>query len=102
MTVAEAQQRVSSQEFTYWRAFHRINPIGSVRSDYHAALIAFTIAKAQGSKKKPLKFDDFILQFRKKRRPSVEELTSKLMAWAGAYSTNGNNQHPGSIDPRQG
>lgn len=89
MTVAEAQQRVSSSEFTYWKAFHRINPIGSVRDDYHAAQVAWMIAKTHSGKGRGPKFENFILKFKGREKPSVEKLTANLMTWMNLY--NGSN-----------
>jgi hypothetical protein len=88
MTVAEAQQRVSSGEFTYWKAFHRINPIGEVRGDMQAALIAYTIAQANTGKGKKPKFKDFVLNFKGRERPTAEQLEAKLMTWARVYNAN--------------
>lgn len=88
MSVAEAQQRISSSEFTYWKAFHRINPIGEARGDLQAALIAYTIAQAHSGKGKKVKFKNFVLNFRGRERPTPEQLQAKLMSWMGAYNAN--------------
>ncbi len=72
-----------------WKAFHRINPIGEYRGDLQAALIAFTFAQAHKPKGKKLKFDDFVLNFKGRKLPTLEALEAKLMAWAGV--SNGSN-----------
>lgn len=86
MTVAEAHTRISSQEFTHWKAFHRFNPIGGVRGDLQAAQVSFVVASANSGKGNRPKFKDFILNFRGRVRPTVEELTAKLMGWVGSYN----------------
>jgi hypothetical protein len=83
-------------EFTHWKAFHRINPIGEVREDYRSAMIAYMIAAAHAGKNNKLKMQDFLLfeRNRRKRRRSPEELQAYLMAFMGVH--NGRNQHTGS------
>ena len=61
MSVREAQERIEADEFTYWLAYNRLDPIGSERGDYQTALIAHTTASVHSKKK--LKFDDFLLKF---------------------------------------
>lgn len=66
MGVREAQERIDSDEFTYWLAYHQLDPIGNERADYQSALIAHTVASAH-SKKRP-KFDDFVLKFGEEKK----------------------------------
>ena len=61
MPVREAQERIDSQEFTYWMAYNNLDPIGNDRGDYQTALVAHTVASAHS--KKRLKLDDFVLKF---------------------------------------
>lgn len=67
MSVRECQERVDGDEFTYWKAYNQIDPIGNERQDYQAALVAYTTASAAGGKKK-YKFNDFLLNFDKPKR----------------------------------
>jgi len=62
MSVREAQERIDSDEFTYWLAYNNLSPIGRERGDYQTALVAYTVASAHSGKKKP-KFDDYVLKF---------------------------------------
>lgn len=39
---------LSSVELTYWRAFDELQPIGDVRNEVHAAMIAATIRNSAG------------------------------------------------------
>ena len=66
MGVREAQERIDADEFTYWMAYNRLDPIGNERGDYQTALVAHTVASTQSKKK--LKFDDFILKFGERKR----------------------------------
>jgi len=54
---------MSSQEFTQWIAYNNLDPIGDVRQDYNAALIARTIAQVNAKKGKVYKLEDFKLDF---------------------------------------
>lgn len=67
-----------------WKAFHRINPIGGYRGDLQSALVAYTFAQAHKPKGKKLKFADFVLNFKGRQLPTLEELEAKLMAWVGS------------------
>ena len=71
MSVREAQERIDSEEFTYWQAYNRLDPIGNERKDYHAALIAHTVASVHSKKK--LKFDDFVLKFDPKKKTGMTD-----------------------------
>lgn len=58
----EVIDRVSSEEFTYWLAFYRLEPWGCDPDDWRAALVASVTANAAGGKKggKPFKTSEFI------------------------------------------
>lgn len=51
----------SSAELAEWIAFDQLEPIGPVRGDYQAALIARTVASQYA--KKPPKIEDFLIRF---------------------------------------
>lgn len=61
--VRELQERISSEEFTYWIAYDRLDPIGNLHQDYNAALVALTTAQVHAKKGKKLKIQDFVLDF---------------------------------------
>ena len=77
--MAEAQRWISSREFAEWQAFDRISPIGDIRSDWQAALIASTVARVFGSKGKH-RIDDFLLRFGPRELPDPEDLGRRVMA----------------------
>lgn len=64
--VSELQERISSQEFTYWIAYNQIDPFGGFRGDLQAAMISYS-AVAPHVKKKP-KIEQFLLNFKKPKR----------------------------------
>ncbi len=83
MSVAEAQQRISSKEFAGWIAYERIEPSEPKRSDIQTALLATIIANSVRDPKKkptPFKVEDFLLDFELKEvKPmTVEELKAQM------------------------
>jgi len=50
LSVAEAQQRIDSREFTLWRAAYEIEPWGEERADIRTAILLRTLVSAQGGK----------------------------------------------------
>jgi len=58
-TVSELQDRMSSSEFSEWRAFHSIEPFGSLRSDFQSGQICSTVANLFTDEK--FKVQDFML-----------------------------------------
>lgn len=60
MPVSELLQRVSSAELTEWIAFYKLEPWGTERDDWRAALVAATTANYSGKVKKPLQATDFM------------------------------------------
>lgn len=66
MSVRQAQQEISSREFTEWIAYNRIEPFGEKRADIRSAIVASVIANVNRDKKKkpsPFKTDDFMPEF---------------------------------------
>jgi hypothetical protein len=66
MTVAELLGRISSDELTEWQAYERAHgPLGPVRGDWQAALIASTIvAVNKGKRGRRPKLQDFLLAWK--------------------------------------
>ena len=55
---------ISSLEYTYWKAFASLEPIGVERGDWHAALVARTLAEVNRDGKSnpfPHRIRDFLL-----------------------------------------
>lgn len=66
MPVAEMLSRMSGDELTEWQAYERAHgPLGPLRGDWQAALIASTIvAMNRGKKGKRHKVSDFLLEWK--------------------------------------
>lgn len=67
-TVAEWQQRMSSDEFVRWCAFFDLEPWGYHLDNWRMGVVACTVANSAG-RKKPLKPSDFYPKQRKKLTP---------------------------------
>ena len=61
MSVAEAQERISSREFIEWLEYEKIEPGEPRRSDWQTALLCVTFARLNGIK--TAKMEDFLLKF---------------------------------------
>lgn len=48
MTLGELEQRMSAEEFDLWMAYHAQFPIGEMCADFHAGVVASTIANMAG------------------------------------------------------
>jgi len=59
-TLQELNQRMSSAEFSLWLAFHQLQPRGVERDNFHAAIIASTVANTHAPKGKTFKIQDFM------------------------------------------
>jgi hypothetical protein len=60
-TVRELQASLTEREMAEWFAFHQMEPIGGQRADWHAAIIAATVANANRGKGRPAaKAEDFL------------------------------------------
>lgn len=80
--------RISSRELTEWAVFEQeFGPLGQVRGDWQAALVAHTVASAMGGKERP-KFKDFLLSWAPRRRQTGEEQLQifKALASGGGES----------------
>lgn len=71
---------MSSRELSEWAAFEReYGPLGPVRGDWQAALVAHTVAGAHGVKGD---MKDFMLNWSRPRPQSVEDQLTVLRAFA--------------------
>jgi len=48
MTLGELGERMSAQEFDLWWARHQRVPLGEIRADLHAGIVACTVANMAG------------------------------------------------------
>jgi hypothetical protein len=81
--------RISSRELTEWAVFEReFGPLGQVRGDWQAALVAHTVASTMSSGKDRPKFMDFLLSWAPRRRQTGEEQLQifKALASGGGES----------------
>ena len=79
MSVRRAQAEIDSAEFVEWCAFDRLDPYGPERADFHAGVIASTIAQAHGARRsKPV---DFMPDFDGQWQPAGDELETAATAW---------------------
>ncbi len=87
-SVAEAQERIDSQEFAEWMAYDRVDPFGEHRADLRAALVASVIANSnRGKNKSAFKLEDFMLDFSgEKKRQDWMEMQSALFTWADVHN----------------
>ena len=87
MSVARAQQEISSSEFNYWVAYHRINPLGPERTEFMIAQLCAMFAQAHAAKgKKYSPFDFMPWTKREKKKQTPEEMKKVLMAFASAHN----------------
>lgn len=78
MSVAEAQERISSAEFTEWIAFYRREPFAAERIEKMIAILCATTANFSGNTKRKLRDEDFLPKYGPARKESADEIKSKL------------------------
>lgn len=76
--MAEAQRWISSREFAEWKAFDKLSPIGDIRSDWQAALIASTIARVFASQGSSSRIEDFLLKFGSRELPDPKDVSKRV------------------------
>ena len=79
MTLQEAQQRISSSEFTLWKVYLQEEPSRFHRDDHNFAMIAAEVRRVLHKKPASVKNGDFLLRFesprqRKERKLLAEEI----------------------------
>jgi len=70
-------------------SFNEISPIGGIRGDLHAAIVACTMANAWAGKGKSYKLADFLLKFGADSTPTQKELdvkVSQLEQWGRMHN----------------
>jgi len=91
MSVRQAQEEISSPEFSEWRAYDELDPFGEGRADLRAGIIAATMANLWSSGKQKVPYDfmpDFDKTEAESEQQSVEDMQARLMILAGGL-TNG-------------
>ena len=83
------QQIITSSEFAELLAEERINPRGVLRDNYHAGIIASTVANIyRSSSSRIARPDDYILDFEPAEEKNImpeEEMKAKLKQIATEY-----------------
>lgn len=82
MTVRELGERMTCAEIAEWQAFYRLCPFGPDRQDIGAAIVASTIARANGAKVKP---SAFMPKFGPREKQKPQGLVSKIMNWVKSF-----------------
>jgi hypothetical protein len=82
MTVAEMLGKCSAQELTDWAAFEHIDgPLGAVRGDIQAGIVAATIANVnRGKSSRHFKPADFMPQWDRPGARTPEAMRSLMIA----------------------
>ena len=88
MSVAEAQQKISSFEFTQWIAYFSIEPFGHNVDHMYQAQVAAMVGNTV-KKGSPLKVGDLMFNKKKKNRyQTPEEKASFFHAFAQQHNSN--------------
>jgi hypothetical protein len=76
---------ISCPDLAELLAFDRIEPIGRIRDDWQAALIANTIARCHGNE---MAVEDFLLEFgpREVEQQSVEDMVAIMKRFAEQHN----------------
>jgi hypothetical protein len=97
MTVAELLGRMSSEEFTEWRAEYAIEPWGPLRADLRAALVGLRLAQAAGTGGR-WSLEDFLLKFGPPEKQGIDAMRMLLKGLADAAAAT---RKPGDPPPRR-
>lgn len=71
---------MSADEWDSWKAYNAMSPIGPLRADLRAAIVAQTVAACHGAK---VKRTDF-MPFYEAPKLTDDEIGDSVMAWAKA------------------
>lgn len=79
MSVARCQQEVSAEEFVYWLAYDRLEPIGPERNDFYLAQVCACVMNTTRKKNsdKVWSSKDFMMQWQGSQQ-SVAEMQNRL------------------------
>jgi hypothetical protein len=88
-TVREIQDRMGSDEFTEWIAFHNLDPWSRSRDDLGHAITATVVANAHTSKGKGFKVADFMPDFSKRARRAQSQQATRMLMLAYCRASGG-------------
>ena len=75
---------MSASQLMAWMEYDRLEPFGSWRDNYHAALIASILANVhRDPKSRPLRMDEFFYQ---DAETASEQSDNEMLAWLDAVS----------------
>jgi len=84
MTLGELRTKMSAAELTAWMGYARIEPIGGVRGDLRAGVVASTIANVNRGKSqqayKPVDFMPILQAQQKPKQDDPETLAQEIMS----------------------
>ena len=80
-TVEAMRENMLNEEYIEWRAYYNIKLTVHEKIDYYLAQIALMHSGKKGSK-----INDFLIKFKSNRRPTPQELKTKMMAWATLHN----------------
>jgi len=73
-SLRECMSSVDSREFTRWKAFDRVSPIGDWRADRRAGLVAAAVYNVHRTgNQEPAKSADFIYKWEPPAPPATDE-----------------------------
>ena len=72
--MAEAQERISSAEYTEWLAYYQIEPWGDERADLRNGILCALTANMHRSKGRKFKAGDFMPKFGKDKRAATQSV----------------------------
>ena len=89
MPVAVLQAQMSSNEFTEWLAYYRLEPFGEERADLRMAILAALIANVNSDGKKKYSPEEFMPVFDQEQEQKIKQgkIVKQLLQFAG--KTNG-------------
>ena len=93
MTLQEAQERISSSEFTLWKLWIMEEPSRFHRDDYNFAMIAAEVRRVLSKKPNRVKVKDFLPKYetsrqRKRRKEREEDVYFQKLAWTSMLGLN--------------
>ena len=109
MTLQEAQEKMSSSEFTLWKLYLMEEPTRFHRDDYNFAMIAAEVRRVLSKKPNRVKLEHFLPKYesprekrkRKKREFSIQEEKGIWAAMIGAVPPKGWLQGPEEEEEQQ-
>jgi hypothetical protein len=89
-TVKQLACELGDGELDYWRAYYGVEPFGERPADLRAGIVAATVANfaCVDSDFKPSDFMVPVATLEDDSEPDQDELTGKLLKWAGAVNSN--------------